>query len=71
MPGTVIHLRLFFLECYCVLQLFFATGVFFGCNAINERILNPGQIEIEGGWGEEEMLTLRGQARSQRESKKN
>ena len=44
---------------------------FFNWNAINVRILNSGQIEIEGGWGEEETLTLRGQARSQCESEKN
>ena len=34
-------------------------------------MLNPGQMKIEGGGGEEEKLTLRGQARSQCESKKN
>ena len=71
MPGTVKHLRGFFVECYCILQLFFARGVFFGWNAINVRILNPGQIEIEGRWGEEKTLTLRGQPRSQCASKKN
>ena len=53
--------------CNCSVQQAF----FFRRNAIVVRIPNPGQIEIEEGGGEEEKLTLRGQARWQCESKKN
>ena len=53
--------------CNCSAQQAF----FFGWNAIVVRIPNPSQIEIEEGGGDEEKLTLRGQARSQCDSKKN
>ena len=60
-----------FVKCHCVLQFFCATGVFFGWNTIVVRIPSPGQIQIEEGGGEDGKLTLRGQARSQCESKNN
>ena len=53
--------------CNCSAQQAFC----FGWNAIVVRITNPGQIEIEEGGGQEEKLTLRGQARSQSQSKHN
>ena len=68
----MVHLRGF-----CQILLGFAIVLrnrrffFFRLNAIVVRIPNPGQIEIEEGGGEEEKLALRGQARSQCESKKN
>ena len=67
----MVHLRGF-----CQILLGFAIVLrnrrfFFRRNAIVVRIPNPGQIEIEEGGGEEEKLALRGQARSQCESKKN
>ena len=48
--------------CNCSAQQAF---LFFGWNAIVVRIADAGQIEIEEGGGEEEKLTLRGQARLQ------
>ena len=56
---------------FCRMLLCFATGVFFGWNTLDGEIPSLGQIEIEGGGGEEERLTLRDRTRSQGGSKKN